>query len=270
MKKILITLVAIVLVSAFFVGCAQSAPTSGDDSLQKIKDKGEIIMGLDDSFPPMGFVDENGELTGFDVELAKAVAKQMGINLKLQPIDWKAKEMELGNGNIDVIWNGYTITDERIEKVLMSPPYMENAQVIVVKADSPIATFADLSGKKIGVQDGSSAQDALSANEALLKSFSEVIDYKDNVTALMDVASGQTDGIAVDLVVAEYYLSKRDGEFKILEEHLAPEEYGIGFRKGEQSFHDEVMKAITELQKSGEAKEISTKWFGRDVTKAMV
>lgn len=245
---------------------AADAAANGDTSLQDILDKGVFVVGLDDSFPPMGYRDEEGNLTGFDVELAQAVAEQMGLTADLQAIDWKAKELELDGGNIDVIWNGYTITPERLEAVLMSEPYMENTQVIVVPADSDIKTLADLAGKKVAVQDGSSAQEAIAANEELAESIGEQIDFKDNVTALMDVSSGQTDALAVDSVVANYYLAQRPGEFVVLEETLAPEEYGIGFRKADQAFHDAVEQALSELRDSGKATELSTKWFGQDVT----
>ena len=249
-----------------FTAMAEEAAASGDSSLSDVLEKGYFIMGLDDSFPPMGFRDENGELAGFDVELAQALAAEMGIEVQLQPIDWKAKELELDGGNIDVIWNGYTITPERLEAVLMSDPYMKNEQVVVVPADSDIKTLADLAGKKVAVQDGSSAQDAIAADEELAASLGEQVDFRDNVTALMDVSSGQTDALAVDSVVANYYLAQRPGEFVVLEETLAPEEYGIGFRKADQALHDAFAAALKQMRDDGTAAELSTKWFGQDVT----
>ncbi len=285
MKKILLVVLAIVLAAAVFAGCAkpvaetstaavnkeyvkmaEEAAKSGDFSLQTVLEKGEFTVGLDDSFPPMGFRDEDGNLTGFDVELAQAVAEHIGVKATLQAIDWKAKELELDSGNIDMIWNGYTITPERQEAVLMSNPYMENKQVIVVPADSAIKTLADLAGKKVAVQDGSSAQEAIASNEELAASIAEQIDFKDNVTALMDVSSGQTDALAVDLVVANYYLAKDPGKYVILEETLAPEQYGIGFRKADQALHDAIMMALSAMKEDGTAAEVSTKWFGQDVT----
>ncbi|WP_302761946.1 amino acid ABC transporter substrate-binding protein [Christensenella hongkongensis] len=280
MKKVLLIVLVIAFAAVCFVGCAPKTETSSseasgsadasaaavDDSLDKIKEKGEFVMGMDDSFPPMGFKGDDGELTGFDVEMAQAVAEHMGVKVNLQAIDWSAKEMELDAGNVDLLWNGYTITDERKEKVLMSEPYMENEQVIVVTKDSPVNTLADLAGKKVAVQDGSSAQEAIDGNEELKNSIAEQIDFKDNVTAMMDVSSGQVDALAVDLVVANYYLAKQPDQFRILDETLAPEEYGIGFRKGEEAFKKAVEEALAEMKKDGTAAEISTKWFGKDVT----
>lgn len=249
-----------------YAAMAADAAANGDTSLQDVLDKGYFIVGLDDSFPPMGFRDEDGNLTGFDVELATAVAEQMGLTADLQAIDWKAKELELDSGNIDVIWNGYTITPERQAAVLMSDPYMANEQVIVVPADSDIKTLADLAGKKVAVQDGSSAQEAIAANEDLANSIGEQVDFKDNVTALMDVASGQTDALAVDSVVANYYLAQDPGKYVVLAETLAPEEYGIGFRKGDQALYDGITQALKDLKASGKASDISIVWFGQDVT----
>ena len=252
--------------STDYTAMAADAAAAGDDSLQRVIDNGYFIVGLDDSFPPMGYVDEDGNLTGFDVDLATAVAEQMGLEAKLQAIDWKAKELELDGGNIDVIWNGYTITPERQAAVLMSEPYLENTQVIVVPADSDIKTLADLAGKKVAVQDGSSAQEAIADNAELASSIGQQVDFKDNVTALMDVSSGQTDALAVDSVVADYYLAKEPGKYVILSETLAPEQYGIGFRKDEQAFLDAVEAALKELKENGKAAEVSIKWFGDDVT----
>ncbi len=246
---------------------ATAAPAMQEDgSLQAIMDKGFFIMGLDDSFPPMGFRDDKGELVGFDIDMARGIAEHMGIKVELLPIDWSAKELELEAGNIDVIWNGYTITEERKEKVLMSAPYMKNMQVILVKNDSPITTLADLEGKTVAVQEGSSAQGVIQEDAGLSASIGEVVAFKDYVTALMDVDSGQVDALGVDLVVADYYMAKKPDKYRILDETIAPEEYGIGFRKGEQAFHDAVMAAFEEMKKDGSAAEISNRWFGRDVT----
>lgn len=244
-----------------------SAPASAaDTSLADIKAKGNLILGLDDAFPPMGFKDESGKTVGFDIDLATEVTKRMGVELKLQPIDWKAKEMELNNKNIDVIWNGLSITEERLKTMLFSKPYMENKQIVVVLDKSEIQKLADLKGKQVAVQDGSSAQDALkSADPDLLASIKQV-DFKDNVTALLDLKNGNVDAVAMDSVVADYYTSKEAGTYRSLEETLAPEQYGVGFRLGDQSFCDEVNKQLDAMIADGTFKTISTKWFGKDVS----
>lgn len=263
MKKVLIIALAALLAVSVLAGCS-STPGSADKSLDYIKDKGSFILGLDASFPPMGFKDDSGNIVGFDVDLAKEVASRMGVELELQPIDWAAKELELNNKNIDVIWNGMTITPERQESMLMSAPYMENKQIVVVLDGSDIQTLDDLKGKDVAVQDGSSAQDALASDGDLLSQINQ-IDFKDNVTALLDLKNGQVDALAVDSVVADYYTSKEPGTFRILDEALAPEQYGIGFRKGEQAFADAVQKALDDMKKDGTFEKISMEWFGRNV-----
>lgn len=246
------------------VAVSESAAPAADTSLEDIMQRGVFILGLDASFPPMGFEDESGAIVGFDIDLAKEVASRMGVELELQPIDWKAKELELNNKNIDLIWNGMSITPERQESMLMSPAYMENKQIVVVLKDSEIQKLVDLKDKDVAVQDGSSAQSALAADADLLASIKQ-IDFKDNVTALMDLKNGQVDALAVDSVVADYYTSQDPDTFRILDEALAPEQYGIGFRKGEQAFADAVQAALDEMKTDGTFEKISMQWFGRNV-----
>ncbi|MGS5018666.1 amino acid ABC transporter substrate-binding protein [Paenibacillus polymyxa] len=227
------------------------------------KDSSKLIIGIDDKFAPMGFRDENNELTGFDIDYAKAAGEQMGKQVEFQPIDWSAKESELNSGRIDLIWNGYTITDERKEKVLFTKPYLKNSQVIVVPATSSLSKLADLAGKTVGLQTLSSAADALDANpiKSKLKSVSE---YPDNVLALTDLKTGRLDAVVIDEVVAKYYMSKEQGTYKLLDESLAPEEYGIGVKKGNEELLKQLQSALDELHKNGKAAEISKKWFGED------
>ena len=194
MKKVIILIIVALLAISLFAGCSK-------------KDSGKFTMGFDEGFPPMGFKDDSGNHVGFDIDLATEVCKRAGMELVLQPIDWKAKEMELNSGNIDCIWNGFTINEERLANLLMSKPYMENMQIVVVLADSPIQKLSDITGKQVAVQDGSSAQDALAGNADLIENITQ-IDFKDNVTALMDLSSGQVDALAVDSIVADYYTSK--------------------------------------------------------------
>ncbi len=227
------------------------------------KDNSKLIIGIDDKFAPMGFRDENNDLTGFDIDYAKAAGEQMGKQVEFQPIDWSAKESELNSGRIDLIWNGYTITDERKEKVLFTKPYLKNSQVIVVPAASSLSKLADLADKTVGLQTLSSAADALDANpiKSKLKSVSE---YPDNVLALTDLKTGRLDAVVIDEVVAKYYMSKEPGTYKLLDESLAPEEYGIGVKKGNEELLTQLQSALGELHKNGKAAEISKKWFGED------
>ena len=255
MKKLLAFALATVMGCAMLTGCSSKEVSD----LDYIKENGKIVMGLDDSFPPMGFRDEQGNIVGYDVDLAKEVAKRMDLELILQPIDWATKELELENKNIDVIWNGFSYTEERAAALTLSDPYMQNTQVVMVLEGSNIKTLSDLKGKKVAVQDGSSAQNALKADEDLYAAITPV-DFKDNMTASLDVKNGNVDALAIDSVVAKYYMSKNPG-FRLLDQTLAPEDYVIGFRKGDVKFQAEVDRILDEMEKDGTMKQIQANWF---------
>lgn len=180
----------------------------GDASLQYILDKGELILGLDETFPPMGYRDENGDIIGFDIDLATEVCSRLGVKLKLQPINWDSKEMELSGKTIDCIWNGMSVTDERIEGMDLSKPYIANKQIIIVKGDSTIATKADLAGKTVGAQQGSSAVDAISAEADVKASFASLNEYASNDEAFLDLKAGRIDALVVDEVYGRYMISQ--------------------------------------------------------------
>lgn len=236
-----------------------------DESLQKIMDKGTFVLGLDDSFPPMGFRDENNEIVGFDIDCAKEVCARLGVELKLQPIAWEAKEMELNSGNIDCIWNGMSVSAEREEAMNLSEPYLRNEMVFVVTNGSSVNTIADLSGKNVAVQNGSTAQEILEEAEEA-KTFASTIGYDDNVTALMDLEVGGVDAVFVDSIVAEYLITANNKDCRILEEGLYSEEYAIGFRKNDAELRNKVQQILSEMKADGKLGEISTKWFGEDST----
>lgn len=226
---------------------------------------GKFTVGFDQDFPPMGFVGEDGEFTGFDLELAAEVANRLGKEVVYQPIAWDAKDMELESGTIDCIWNGFTMNG-REEGYTWSEAYMENNQVFVVKADAGIASQADLAGKVVDVQVDSSAEAALNDNQDLMNSFSQLIKVADYNTAFMDLESGAVDAIAMDDVVASYQIEQRNADFIVLDDSLAAEEYGIGFKKGNEELRDQVQTALEEMAADGILAEISTKWFGKDIT----
>lgn len=248
------------------VGCSKTE-TAGNDakadtSLQDIKDKGYFVLGLDDSFPPMGYRDEEtNEIVGFDIDLANEVAKRLGVEVKLQPIDWDAKVMEIKNKNIDVIWNGMTITEDRKEKLGFSQPYLNNRQIIIVAAESAIDKKADLDGKTVGVQSDSSGEAALMASDQA-ETAKEIVKFSNYTEALLDITAGRVDAVVVDEVVGRYYMSKKPGEFKVATENFGGEEYGIGFRKEDASFIAEVDKALNAMKEEGVTQEIAKKWFG--------
>lgn len=277
LKKIIkkISLIAVMgIISTSIVACGNSKVENADTAdkekeIESTLDKETLIVGLDDTFVPMGFKDENGELVGFDIDLAKAVGEKLGKKVEFQPIDWSMKETELNGGNIDLIWNGYSISDERKEKVEFSKPYLDNKQIIVVLADSEINSKANLEGKKVGAQNQSTAVDAVESDESkIVEKFDggALVTFENNNDALMDLEAGRLDAIVVDEILARYYIEARGPEkYKILEDNFGDEQYGVGIRKGDTKFVEAFNKALDEVIADGTAKTISEKWFGEDI-----
>jgi len=262
MKKML----AYLLAALMLISC--SAALAEDAGLANIMAKGKLVMGFDEAYPPMGFVDENGEHVGFDIDLAKEVAARMGVELVLQPISWDAKELELSGGNIDCIWSGLTITPERREQMLFTMPYLANEQIMVVMADSGIASVADTAGKVLGTQAGSASVDVLEANPDVKDALAEIALSDDFVAALMDLRLGGIDVLLIDSVVGNYYIAQQDdpAAFAVLPEVLQAEEYGIAVRKGEQTLADAINAQLIAIAEDGTLDTIRAGWFANDVT----
>jgi polar amino acid transport system substrate-binding protein len=268
MKKSLKRMIVLTCVLVFglvsLVGCNQEKANENTDPFAKLQDRGYVVMGLDDTFAPMGFKDASGKIVGFDVDLAKEVFERIGLEVRFQPIDWTMKEAELTSGNIDLIWNGYTITEERKEKVAFTEPYLENKQIVVVLADSTINAKADLAGKKVAIQNQSSAVDAVNTEPELVASFDggEPILFETNNECFMDLEAKRADAVVADEVLARYYIKQRGAEkYKVLEEYFAEEEYGIGVRKEDTKLLAEINKAMNEMREDGTYDEIYLKWF---------
>lgn len=240
---------------------ATSAAASPQTSAPAIT---KLVIGLDDQFPPMGFRDETNQLVGFDIELAQAVCDRLGIEAVPTPIDWTTKEFELNGGKVDVLWNGLTITEERQEAMLMSPAYIANAQVIVVRSDSGIATLSDLAGKTVALQEGSSADEAYAGCPAA-GTEKELVKAPENISLFSDLKIGRIDAVVIDKVFGDYYIAENgEGLLTILEEQLADEEYGIAFRKDNQQLADLILTTLDQLVQDGTAAQISQRWFGED------
>lgn len=265
MKRSLFSVVAVIAVMGLVLSC--TGKDSGQDkSLQTILDRGVLVMGLDDSFPPMGFRNENNEIVGYDVDLAKEVASRMGVELRLQPIDWNAKEQELNTGKIDCIWNGFTITPARAEMISFTKPYLKNAQVVVVKDGSSYNSLADLAGRRVGLQAGSSAAEALEGATEFRASIRSVVEFRENLTALMDLEIGGVDAVIMDLMVANDNINRSGKPYRILSETLSPEDYGIGFRKKDLALTNKVQEILEEMAADGTLARITISWFGADIS----
>lgn len=271
-----------ILATIMLVGCSSakttessSASTDTSAAESKLTDETSIAgtdtnttftVGFDKDFPPMGFVGDDGEFTGFDLDLAAEVAKRLGKKIKYQPIAWDAKDMELTSGNIDCIWNGFS-TKNREDKYTWTKPYMKNDQVFVVRSDSDINSFEDLAGKTVEVQMDSSAEAVLKENTELSGTFGKLQTVADFNTGFMDLEMGGVDALAMNSVVANYQITKRGGKgFKVLDKPVSSEEYAVGFKLGNTMLRDEVQTALEEMKADGTLKSISEKWFGKDVT----
>ncbi len=245
----------------------ESAAEGSDESLQKVLDSGKFILGLDATFEPMGYTNENDEIVGFDIDVAEEVCARMGVELVKEPIDWDTKEQDLAVGRIDCIWNGMSINPSRAEQMNLSDPYMKNEMVFVVPASSDVASMSDLAGKNIAVQNGSSAQDILEASELCTSDTPVTVTaMATNVEALQQLELGLVDAVFLDSVVANYQITSAGKDYKVLPDGLEEEEYAIGFRKEDQALRDEVQKILGEMKADGKLGEISTKWFGSDIT----
>lgn len=269
MKRSISVLVAVCMaIGLILAGCASASPqgtAAADDSWTRIKEQGYFILGLDDSFPPMGYRDDNNEIVGFDIDLAREVAERMGVEVRLQPVVWETVTQELNKGTIDVIWNGCTINEERLAVIDFTKPYMDNKQVVVVLKDSPYQTLEDLSGKKLAIQQGSSAEAALDANAQFKDSLSEIVKFEDNAKAFLDLDSERVDCVAVDVCVYGYYFQQFPDKYRMIEASLGDEQFGVGVRKADDAFTAELQKAIDAVYADGTAGEISKKWFGEDI-----
>ena len=264
-KKIILGILAVIAVIVIIVIGVNFNSAKEENSLERIINKGNFILGLDDSFPPMGFRNENNEIVGFDIDVAKEVSKRLGVELVLQPISWTAKEQELNSYNIDCIWNVMSVNSERQEKMSLSEAYLKNSMSFAVKNESGIQKLDDLKDKKIGVQSGSTAEEILKASE-LYKEVAEVVSYSENLTAFMDLEINQIDAVFIDNVVANYYIASNNKDYEVLDKALQDEEYAIGFRKQDTELCSKVNEILKEMKKDGSLAEISTKWFGKDIT----
>ncbi len=260
MKRILSCLLAILMMTLAFAGCSSTPADAPADGETKT-----FTVGFDAAFPPYGYADENGEYVGFDLDLAAEVAKRNNWELVLKPIDWNAKDMQLDSGAIDCIWNGFTING-REDSYTWSKPYVDNSQVIVVRADAGIAKLTDLADKTVIVQTESSAEAALTAEEdndanlALAATFKKLERVPDYNTAFMKLESGAADAVAMDVGVANYQVTSRGEGFVILDETISEEQYGVGFKLGNTELRDTVEATLDAMVADGTFTKIAEEW----------
>jgi polar amino acid transport system substrate-binding protein len=270
LKKVLLGAVAIVG-AAVLVACGSSNKDSNtSDKWDTYESDKSITIGFDNTFVPMGYEDDKGQNVGFDIDLANAVFAEYGIKVKWQSINWDMKETELNNGTIDLIWNGYSVTDERQEKVLFTDPYMMNEQVLVTKKSSGIDSFSAMKDKVLGAQSGSSGYEAFNSKPEVLKDIvkgNDATQYETFTQALIDLENDRIDGLLIDKVYANYYL-EQEGQldnYNIISSEFDGEDFAVGARKSDTTLVKKINEAFKELYKNGKFQEISDKWFGDDV-----
>lgn len=268
MKKIMLALFSVLAIITL-TACS-SGKSADSNTWQNAEKSKSITIGFDETFVPMGFKDKDGQYKGFDIDLANSVFKKYGITVKWQPINWSVKEQELKNKNIDLIWNGYSVTPEREKQVLFSNPYMDGGDVLITKKSSGITSSADMKGKTIGVQSGSSQYQTFESEPKILKDIVKgngISQYSNFNQGFLDVQNGRIDALLVDKVYANYYLTqaKQTDNYNVVDSGFASAPTAVGARKSDKDLIDKINQAISDLHKSGEFQKISEKWFGKDI-----
>ena len=264
----LLTLVGMAVMS--LAGCTQLASNPTVDNWDKYQQQKSITVGFDNTFVPMGFEEKDGNYAGFDIELAQYVSKKLGITVHFQPIDWDMKETELQNGTIDAIWNGYSATDERREKVAFTIPYMQNTQILVVKKTSGIHSVEDMTGKVLGAQNGSSGMLDFEEHPEVLKNRvkgGDADQYQSVNEAIIDLKNDRIDALLIDRVYADYYLTTEGiaDEYDTIPSGFESESFAVGVRPVDKKLLEALNQAFKELYQEGIFQQISKKWFGEDV-----
>ena len=264
----LLALVGVAVMS--LAGCTQLASNPKVDNWDKYQQQKSITVGFDNTFVPMGFEEKNGNYAGFDIELAQYVSKKLGITVHFQPIDWDMKETELQNGTIDAIWNGYSATDERREKVAFTIPYMQNTQILVVKKLSGIHSVEDMTGKVLGAQTGSSGMLDFEEHPEVLKNRvkgGDADQYQSVNEAIIDLKNDRIDALLIDRVYADYYLTTEGiaDEYDTIPSGFESESFAVGVRPADKKLLEALNQAFKELYQEGIFQQISQKWFGEDV-----
>lgn len=261
----IIVLIAIIAAVLVFTGVINTNGNTGPND-------NVLVVGFDSEFPPYGYKDDNGEYVGFDLDLAQEVCNRNNWTLVKQPIDWDAKDSELSSGTIDCIWNGFTING-REDKYLWSKPYIDNKQVIVTKSNSGINSLSDLKGKQVETQKDSSALSALEGDQKpLADTFKQLVQIADYNTAFLDLDAGTCDAVAMDIGVAQYQVNSKSNpsDYKILDEEISSEQYGIGFKKGNEQLRDKIQQTLDEMEADGTIAKIASKYDSYGVPGSLI
>lgn len=238
------------------------------DNWNRIEKRGYVIVGLDDTFVPMGFREKSGKLVGYDIDLARAVFKLYGIKVSFQSIDWNMNATELNNGTIDLIWNGYSKTPQREKKVAFSDTYLLNDQELVTMRKSNIKSFADMKGKVVGAQTGSSGANDITEFPKLLKNkiSGQPVLYDSFTNAFIDLKANRIQGLIIDSTYAGYYVNHESDPkaYRIVRGSFPKEAFGVGMRKSDKTMRRKINRGLKILAKNGTLEKINHKWFGNN------
>lgn len=268
MKYVWKILALLIILTSSLAGCENvSKRANQTDTWNKIEKRGTVVVGLDDSFVPMGFRQKNGQLAGYDIDLAREVFKRLGLKVSFQTIDWSMKETELRNGTIDLIWNGYTKTKAREKTVAFSHTYLKNEQILVSKKKNQILRPADMKNKLIGLQSGSSGYTAYNEYPSMLKQYpKQAIQYDTFTNAFLDLNANRIQGLVIDSVYANYYIAhlKDPASYRTLKVGFPNEDFAIGMRKGDKTLRHKINLTLAQMAQDGSLNKLNQKWFGEN------
>lgn len=266
LKGIVVAAATLALAAVMLAGCSGGGDAQKSDEGKAGDAPFTLTVGFDQGYPPYGYVGDDGQFTGFDLELAKAVCEKMGWELKLEPIDWDAKDALIGSGTINCIWNGFTM-ENREDDYTFSEPYMYNEQVVVVKKDSGAKNLEDLAGKTVLTQVDSAALHVLENDNAeeggqaaLAATFKELQTIGDYNNAFMQLDSGMIDAVACDLSIAQYQIAANPDKYVQLSTPLSTEHYAVGFKKGDTELAQKVTETLKQLDADGTVKQLCEKY----------
>ena len=259
MKKLIGKILVAIIILAAVIGIIvlNKQDTTNEDNT--------LVVGLDDSFPPMGFRNEENEIVGYDIDLAKVVAEKLGMEVKFQPISWASKEQELNSGNIDCIWNGFAYNEERAETMTLTDSYIKGENYFILKSGSTLKSQEELKGLKIGVQSGSIQAQDLEKSE--FGKQVEIIQYGDNLTAFMDLETEGIDALFCSNIIGNYLITSKNKDYETVSSENITVSKGsvIAFKQGNTELKDEIQNALKKLDEEGKLEEISNKWFGKNM-----
>ena len=245
-----------------FSGCASNSKKQ--TALERVKSTGKLVVGVDDTYPPMEYRDESNKLIGFDTDMTNAIGKKLGVKVEYVPTDFNGILVALESSKFDTVVSSLSITDERKKEIDFSKPYIEGGQIVIVKtSNTSITTPEELKGKTVVVQLGTTGEEAA----AKISGIKEIKKYDKITEAFHDLSIGRTQAMVADMQVGEYYMAKEPGQYKVLAKKLTSEPLGIGFKKGDVTLEAAVQKALDELLKDGTLSKLSTTWFGHDIYK---